>query len=128
MDFVSSCRRKRLTLPVGPLGRLGQLVLGARLTLDQDTFRVKPSYHVRGIISSNLKASLNAFTFTFHLETIFFLYPVAFSSMMLLQVGFEIRQGGAELIPFNTVRLKPRISFGRIGLEVGHILKGPLQK
>ena len=41
------CCRKRVTLPIGPLGRLGNLVLGARLRLDERTWAVKPSYHVR---------------------------------------------------------------------------------
>ena len=33
-------------MPIGPLGKLGSLVLGAKLTLEEDTHRIRPSYHV----------------------------------------------------------------------------------
>ena len=33
-------------MPIGPLGKLGSLVLGAKLTLEEETHRIRPSYHV----------------------------------------------------------------------------------
>lgn len=34
------------------------------------------------------------------------------------RVGFEFRQGGAEMVQFNAIRFKPRLFYKNIGIEV----------
>ncbi len=70
--------RKSFGLPVMGLGKLAHVFIGGKLTLERDSWGIRPSY----------------------------------------SVGLEMRQGGIEVLPMSTVRVKPHLFLGRIGIEV----------